>query len=91
MNQHIIQHCGVAVDFSRVKSMQLNKVAASKYHISIELNARMEYILNPLTETFEKEVFNDIVHIVHTDYDMANAYLAEWVGIWQVFLSSVCK
>ena len=80
----IINHCGNAVDISRVKSMQVVE-GPSKCYLVFELNDRTGYIFNPRTNEWEKEVFNDAVKIEYEDYEMASLYLTEWAEIWREY------
>lgn len=84
-SQKIIYHCGNALDISRVKSMQVLRGENEKYNLVFELNERSAYVLNPTTNTWEKELFNDIVKIAYDDFEMANAYFLEWAEIWRDF------
>ena len=84
-SQKIIYHCGTALDISRVKSMQVLRGENEKYNLVFELNERTAYVLNPETNTWEKELFNDIVKIAYDDFEMANAYFLEWAVIWHDF------
>ena len=81
----IIQHCGTAVDIARLKSMQVVRKGNTKYNLVFELNERTEYVLNPASNTWEKEVFNEKVKIKYDDFEMANAYFLEWAEIWRDF------
>ena len=83
--QKIIRYCGTALDISRVKSMQVLEAENDKYNLVIELNERTSYVLNPATNTWEKEVFNDVVKIAYDDFEMANVYFLEWAEIWRDF------
>ena len=83
--QKIIHHCGTAVDMSRIKSMQVVRADNDQYNLVFELNERTGYVLNPGTNTWEKEVFNDVVRIAYNDFEMANAYFLEWAEIWRDF------
>ena len=82
-SQKIIYHCGNALDISRVKSMQVLRGENEKYNLVFELNERTAYVLNPTTNTWEKELFNDIVKIAYDDFEMARAYFLEWSEIWR--------
>ena len=82
-SQKIIYHCGNALDISRVKSMQVLRGENEKYNLVFELNERTAFVLNPTTNTWEKELFNDIVKIKYDDFEMANAYFLEWAEIWR--------
>ena len=83
--QKIIRYCGTALDISRVKSMQVLEAENDKYNLVIELNERTGYVLNPATNTWEKEVFNDVVKIASDDFEMAFEYFLEWAEIWRDF------
>ena len=83
--QKIIHHCGTALDMSRVKSMQVLQAENDQYNLVFELNERTDYVLNPRTNTWEKEVFNDVVKIADNDFEMANAYFMEWAEMWRDF------
>ena len=83
--QKIIRYCGTALDISRVKSMQVLEAENDKYNLVIELNERTGYVLNPATNTWEKEVFNDVVKIASDDCDMACTLLSEWAEMWRDF------
>ena len=86
MNQiKIAYHCGTALDISRVKSMQVVRAENEKLNLVFELNERTAYVLNPTNNTWEKELFNDVVKIVYDDFEMANAYFLEWAEIWRDF------
>lgn len=85
----IINHCGNAVDISRVRSMQVVQEGPSKYHLVFELNDRTGYIFNHGTNVWEKEVFNDVVKIKYEDYEMATLYLAEWAEIWREYYENL--
>ena len=80
-SQKIIYHYGIALDISRVKSMQVLRGENEKYNLVFELNERTAFVLNPTTNTWEKELFNDIVKIAYDDFEMANAYFLEWAEI----------
>lgn len=84
----IVQHFGVVVDLARVKSMQVIELPAFKYQLSIQLNSRLAYIFNPGTNQWEIQLFNDVVNIEYRDYDLAIAYLSEWMEIWRNYQSS---
>ena len=84
-SQKIIYHCGNALDISRVKSMQVLRGENEKYNLVFELNERTAYVLNPTTNAWEKELFNDIVKITYDDFERANAYFLEWAEIWHDF------
>ena len=84
-SQKIIYHCGIALDISRVKSVQVLRGENEKHNLVFELNERTEYDLNPASNTWEKEVFNDKVKIKYDDFEMANAYFLEWAEIWRDF------
>ena len=84
-SQKIIYHYGIALDISRVKSMQVLRGENEKYNLVFELNERTAFVLNPTTNTWEKELFNDIVKIAYDDFEMANAYFLEWAEIWRDF------
>ena len=81
----IIHHCGTALDIFRVKSMQVLQAENDKYNLVFELNERTGYVLNPSSNTWEKEVFNDVVKIAYDDFEMANVYFLEWAEIWRDF------
>ena len=83
--QKIVNYCGTALDISRVKSMQVLEAENDKYNLVIELNERTSYVLNPATNTWEKEVFNDVVKIASDDFEMAFEYFSEWAEIWRDF------
>ena len=86
MNQiKIAYHCGTALDISRVKSMQVVRAENEKHNLVFELNERTAYVLNPTTNTWGKELFNNVVKIVYDDFEMANAYFLEWAEIWRDF------
>lgn len=87
--QKIIYHCGTALDISRVKSMQVVRGENEKHNLVFEMNERTAYVLNPSTNTWEKELFNDIVKIAYDDFEMANAYFMEWAEIWNGFNDEV--
>ena len=81
----IIQHCGTAVDIARLKSMQVVRKGTAKHILVFQLNARTEYVFNPITNTWEKEMFNDVVKVVYDDFEMANEIFFEWAEIWHDF------
>lgn len=81
----IINHCGTAVDISRVRSMQVVQEGSSKYHLVFELNVRTGYIFNPGKNVWEKEIFHDVIKIKYEDYEMAALYMAEWAEIWREY------
>ena len=83
--QKIIRYCGTVLDISRVKSMQVLEAENDKYNLVIELNERTSYVLNPATNTWEKEVFNDVVKIASDDSEKAFEYFLEWAEIWRDF------
>ena len=83
--QKIVNYCGTVLDISRVKSMQVLEAENDKYNLIIELNERTSYVLNPATNTWEKEVFNDVVKIASDDFEMAFEYFSEWAEIWRDF------
>ena len=83
--QKIIRYCGTALDISRVKSMQVLEAENDKYNLVIELNERISYVLNPATNTWEKEVFNDVVKIASDDSEKAFEYFSEWAELWRDF------
>ena len=86
MNQiKIAYHFGTALDISRVKSMQVVRAENEKHNLVFELNERTAYVLNPTNNTWEKELFNDVVKIAYDDFEMANAYFLEWAEIWRDF------
>ena len=85
INRKIINHCGNALDISRVRSMQVVQEVSSKYQLVFELDDRTGYIFNPGTNVWEKEVFNDVVKIKYEDYEMAALYMVEWVEIWREY------
>ena len=86
MNQiKIAYHFGTALDISRIKSMQVVRAENEKHNLVFELNERTAYVLNPTNNTWEKELFNDVVKIVYDDFEMANAYFLEWAEIWRDF------
>ena len=87
--QKIIYHCGTALDISRVKSIQVLSAENDKYNLVFEFNERTGYVLNPASNTWEKEVFNDVVKIAYDDFEMANAYFLEWAEIWRDFNADV--
>ena len=84
-SQKIIYHFGNALDIVRVKSMQVLRGENEKHNLVFELNERTAFVLNPTTNTWEKELFNDIVKIAYDDFEMANAYFLEWAEIWHDF------
>ena len=83
--QKIVRYCGTALDISRVKSMQVLEAENDTYNLVIELNERTGYVLNPATNTWKKEVFNDVVKIASDDFEMAFEYFSEWAEMWRDF------
>ena len=83
--QKIIRYHGTALDISRVKSMQVLEAENDTYNLVIELNERISYVFNPATNTWEKEVFNDVVKIASDDSEKAFEYFLEWAEIWRDF------
>ena len=81
--QNIIYHCGTAIDISRVKSIQVLRAENNKCNLVFEFDERTGYVLNPAINTWEKEVFNEVVKINYDDFEMANAYFLEWAKIWR--------
>ena len=75
----------VAVDLARIKCLQIIPGPAKKHILLIELNGRIEYSIDPFSQAREKDILHEEVRIEYDDYEMAQAYLKEWVDAWQAF------
>ena len=80
----IINHYGTTIDIACLYSIRVEP-AGNKYSLVFEMNGRAGYILNPATNDWEKEIFNDKVVVEYDDHEMANLYMAEWAEIWREY------
>lgn len=86
----VITHGGVTIDLETVKSFKVQTVVGigNPNVLTIEhKNSNLEYIFNPETEEFEKQIFNDKTEVEYPSYDSACAYRDEWAEIWQDYLN----
>lgn len=85
----VITHGGVTIDLETVKCFKVQtytEVGKSNV-LTIEHKSRVDYILNPKTEEFEKQIYNDKTEFEYPNYDSACAYRDEWSEIWQDYLN----
>lgn len=85
----VITHGGVTIDLETVKCFKVQtytEVGKSNV-LTIEHKSRVDYILNPKTEEFEKQIYNDKTEVEYPNYDSACAYRDEWSEIWQDYLN----
>ena len=86
MSNTVIRKIGdVAIDLSTVKSMRREDSSGCRYSIIMELKKRIEYVWNPQTQTWEKEILNDIIQIDYNNYTTADNYFLEWVEYWREY------
>ena len=86
----VIEHAGAIIDLSKVKCFKLNQFTdvGTPNILTIEFKSRIEYVWNPNSTKFEKEVINDKTEIEFPSYDSAKAYSREFEEIWQDYLES---
>ena len=79
----ITQQSSLAIDLSRIKSIRINANCPNKYELIFELTGRVEYSKHPETLVWEKEIIHEEVKLLYDDFEMANAYLRDWVDSWK--------
>ena len=79
----ITQQSSLAIDLSRIKSIRINTKCANKYELVFELTGRVEYSQHPETLVWKKEIIHEEVKVVYDDFEMADAYLRDWVDSWR--------
>lgn len=79
----ITQQSSLAIDLSRIKSIRINTNCANKYELVFELTGIIEYSLHPETLVWEKEIIHEEVKLLYHDFEMADAYLRDWVDSWK--------
>jgi hypothetical protein len=83
----IYQQGSLAIDLSRIKNIRINTTPENKYELVFELKGRVEYSRHPKSLVWEKEIINEEVKMGYDDFEMADAYLRDWVDSWKEFNS----
>lgn len=85
----VVTHAGLTLDLAQVKCFKLSPFitdANNTRQLVVELRTRLEYVFHPGTQQWEKDYFTEQIEYEFPSYNTAQAYLQEWVEIWQDYL-----
>ena len=84
----VITHGGVTLNLATIKCFKTrnNIDSGKKNTMYVEHKARIEFVLNPETESFEKIEFNEITEVEYPSYEQTKECVSEWEEIWQDYL-----
>ena len=88
-NPKIVTHAGLMLYLAQVKCFKLSPFITDgndTNQLIVEFKTRLEYVLHPGTQRWEKEYFAEQIKYDFLSYDVAHAYLREWEEIWQNYL-----
>lgn len=84
----VVTHGGVTLNLATIKSFHIqNNIKLGKTNVLVfEHKTRFDYILNPNSNEFEKQEYNETTEIEFLSWDLADACRTEWEDIWQDYL-----
>ncbi len=81
----IVQHGSLAINLARIKNIRIHPISDHHYELVFEFTGRAEYSQHPATLVWEKEIIYEETRISYESFEMADAYLRDWVESWKDF------